>query len=380
MITHSELQTLIHHAAKKGRTMLSVYLNVDQRSAANLNRQFEVPLHNMLREIEGGIREPRERQDFEKSAATVRQYVEAYRPLGRTLALFADPSRDFFWARDFRMSTENQARWLPRPFVRPFIEAREEHPRYAVALTDRGKTRLLSVYMGEIEEEEELVAEEDVRKFDASGKDQRRSQMRFQRNAEEHAKHHLKNVANALRTLSEKKHFDRLILGGPPRAIADLERLLPDALKNRVVSTVTLPVDTDRQTVLEETLRADERFEREHELKLTEELLTAAAKGALATTGLSETVKATAEGRVRTLVYPPDFNVAVKDCPAVPANGESHADLAALFGGHAKAEENVLDLLVESAAREGGTVEVLHGQAGDRLKEAGAGVGAFLRY
>jgi len=380
MITQSELQTLIHHAAKEGHNMLSVYLNVDQARAANLNRQFEVPLRNMLRELESAISDSQEREDFSKSAERVRQYVEGYRPTSRTLALFADPSQDFFWARDFRMCIENHARWLPRPFVRPFLEAREEHPRYAVVLTDRGKTRLLTVYMGEIEEEKELVAEEDVRKFDASGKDQRRSQMRFQRNAEEHAKHHLKNVANALKAMSKEKQFDRLILGGTPRAITELERVLPAALSHRVISTVTVPVDADRRAVLEETLRADERFEREHEMKLTDELLTAAAKRALATTGLPETVKATAEGRVRTLVYPPDFNVPVKNCPPVPANGEGHVDLATLFGNQVKAEDNVLDLLVESAAREGGDVEVLHGEAGDRLKKTGAGIGAFLRY
>ncbi|MFO7973567.1 MAG: VLRF1 family aeRF1-type release factor [Candidatus Hydrogenedentota bacterium] len=380
MITHSELQKLIHHAAEEGHKILSVYLNVDQSRAANLNRQFEVPLHNMLRDIEGGIHDSPEREDFETCAERVRQYVQGYRPSGRTLALFADPSQDFFWAQDFRMAIENQARWLPRPFVRPFLEAREEYPRYGVVLTDRGRTRLLTVYMGEIEEEKEVVAEEDVRKSDASGKDQRRSQMRFQRNAEEHAKHHLKNVANALKSRNTKRQFDRLILGGPPRTVAELQRLLPDALKHRVVSTVTLSVEADRKSVLEETMGAEERFEREHEMKLTEELLTAAAKRALATTGLPETVKATAESRVRTLVYPPDFNIRVEECPAIPANGENRVDVATLFGNQVKPEENVLDLLVESAAREGGDVEVLHGEAGDRLKEAGAGIGAFLRY
>ena len=380
MITHDDLQKLIHYAANEGHNVLSVYLNVDQGRAANLNREFEVPLHNMVREIESSISDSRERAEFRGCAARVREYVAEYRPIGRTLALFADLSQGFFWARDFRMSIESQARWLPRPFVRPFLEARDEHARYVVALTDRGKTRLLTVCMGEVEGETALAAEEDVRQFDASGKDQMGSQMRFQRSAQEHAKHHLKNVTGALKELDKNTQFDRLILGGPSRTVADLERLLSEPLKQRIVSTVTLPVEADTNTVLEETSRVDADFERRSEMALTEDLLTAAAKNRLATTGLSGTVKATVEKRVRMLVYPRDLVVFAKDCPSVPTNGGSSVDLTDFWGESIKPDENLLDLLVENTAREGGKVEVLHGEAGMRLKKAGAGIGAFLRY
>ena len=129
MITHDDLQKLMDHAAAEGRHVLSVYLNVDQGRADNLNREYRVPLHNMLRDLECGIGDVGEREAFKACAARVRQYVESYRPAGRTLALFTDPPGGLFWARDFRMPIESQVRWLPRPFVRPFLEARDEHPR-----------------------------------------------------------------------------------------------------------------------------------------------------------------------------------------------------------------------------------------------------------
>ncbi len=380
MITHDDLRRLIEHAPTEGRHVLSVYLNVDQGRADNLNREYRVPLHNMLRDVESGLGDAGEREAFRTCAARVRQYVEGYRPAGRTLAMFTDPSGSLFWARDFRMPIENQARWLPRPFVRPFLEARDEHPRYVVALTDRGKTRLLSVCLGEIEEQMSLVAEEDVRHFDASGKDQTRSQMRFQRNAEEHAKHHLKKVVAALKDLDKTVPFDRLILGGPSRTVAELERLLSDPLRHRVVSSVTLPVEADCKTVLEETLRVDEDFEHRTEMSLTEELLTAAAKKRMATAGVAGTVKAAVEGRVRTLVYPRDFAVFAKDYPTVSTNGGGGTALAEFLGEPIRPEVDLLDLLVESTAREGAKVEVLHGEASLRLKEAANGLGAFLRY
>ena len=91
MITHDELQTLIHHAAKEGHNMLSVYLNVDQARAANLNRQFEVPLHNMLRGIEGVAGDVSERGDFEKCAVRVRQYVAEY----LSLIHISEPTRPY---------------------------------------------------------------------------------------------------------------------------------------------------------------------------------------------------------------------------------------------------------------------------------------------
>ncbi len=380
MISHDELHTLIHHQPQEGRKVLSVYLNVDQGRASNLNREFEVPLRNMLREIENGIGDAYEREEFRDCAARVKQYVESYRPAGRTLVLFAEPAAGLFWARGLRTAIENQARWLHRPFVRPFLEAREKHPRYAVVLTDRGKARIVSVCMGEIEHETALEAQEDVRHFDASGKDQMGSQMRFQRSAQEHAKHHLKNVANKVKELHGKQPFDRLILAGTSRTLAELERLLPEPLKQRVACTASLPVEASRKAVLAEVARVDERFERENEMTLTEELLTAAAKNGLATTGVEDTVKATVEGRVRTLVYPRGLHVPAKTCTAVPTNGGAAVRLTDYLGEGIEPEQNLLDLLVENAAREGGTVEVLHGEAGSRLKESGAGIGAFLRY
>ena len=380
MITHDELHTLIHHQPQEGRKVLSVYLNVDQGRASNLNREFEVPLRNGLRELESGIEDEREREEFRDCAARVKQYVESYRPAGRTLVLFAEPAAGLFWTRGLRTAIENQARWLHRPFVRPFLEAREKHPRYAVVLTDRGKARIVSVCMGEIEQETALEAQEDVRHFDASGKDQMGSQMRFQRSAQEHAKHHLKNVANKAKELHGKQPFDRLILAGTSRTLAELERLLPEPLKQRVACTVSLPVEASRKAVLAEVAHVDERFEHENEMTLTEELLTAAAKNGLAATGVQDTVKATVEGRVRTLVYPRNLHLSAKTCTSVPTNGGAAVDLAAYLGEHINPEDNLLDLLVQNAAREGGNVEVLHGEAGSRLKNAGEGIGAFLRY
>ena len=82
MITHDDLQKLMDHAAAEGRHVLSVYLNVDQGRADNLNREYRVPLHNMLRDLKSGIGDGGEREAFKACAARapLRRELPSRRP------------------------------------------------------------------------------------------------------------------------------------------------------------------------------------------------------------------------------------------------------------------------------------------------------------
>ena len=95
MIDKSKLKELIDYKAGSDSPTLSVYLDIDQSDAANLNRMFEVALYNVLREIEETL-DSRQLSDFKRDSIRVLDFVESYRPQAKGLVIFCDSSEDFF--------------------------------------------------------------------------------------------------------------------------------------------------------------------------------------------------------------------------------------------------------------------------------------------
>ena len=79
MITKLGLKELIDYEAKPDSPILSVYLDIDQSNAANLNRMFEVSLFNALREVEATL-DSHELRDFKEDAIRIQQFIDGYRP------------------------------------------------------------------------------------------------------------------------------------------------------------------------------------------------------------------------------------------------------------------------------------------------------------
>src|SRR2546422_10682886 len=88
--------------------VLSVYLDVDQSRAVNLNREFAAALKTRLRAIENGLRE-REREAFRAAAAHVQQLVGHYQPRATTLVLFAEKT-GLFWSGELRAAIATDVR------------------------------------------------------------------------------------------------------------------------------------------------------------------------------------------------------------------------------------------------------------------------------
>lgn len=380
MISKAELQTMIGREGKPGHPVLSVYLDVDQSRETNRNRKFEVSLGNLLRELEQGIVDQYEREEFVADAELTTRFVSGYRPGARSLVVFCDVLEDFFWRRELDVPLHSEARWGETLYLRPLLETIDEYERYGVILTDRAKARLFTVHLGKIEEHDQSFAPGEVKIFRAPGRDRIRSDMRFQRKADQYAYRHLKRVAELAVELGERHAFDRLMLAGPVEATSQLQQLLPKQWQSRIVASLDLPVESDQQTVLTATLKVAEEAERKGEMALVEDLIADAARAEQrAVTGLDATLRALRLGRIWRLVYADGF---------APPGGRC-ANCATLFwekpGSCAYCGAAVwpIDDLVEQAAQRvvvsGGQVEHVSGVAVERLKAAG-GVGAFLKF
>jgi hypothetical protein len=359
---------------------LSVYLDVDQSKPRNRNREFEATLRGLLRPVEEDLagRGP-ELPLFRSDAARAASFVKDYRPDAKTLVLFSDQASDLFWAKGLHVPIRESAVWERGLFLRPLIEALDEYEGYAVALADRERARLFLSHMGELEEFADFF-EPDGRERRTVGTDHLRSQASFQRHALEHTRSHVHVIVQALLEADQRGNFDRLILAGGIAVRSQMELALPKRLRRKVVASVDLPVDASRDEVLEAVRQIEEEVERKEEIRVVEELLTAAGKGQAATVGLDRTLEAVAQGQVHKLIYADNFlsdRGGCLSCGAAQPNGESHCTRC---GETLEPAAGLLNAIVERVERNGGRIEVVKGKAADLMTQNDGGMGAFLRF
>jgi len=374
MTLTTEVKELVT-STKAETGILSIYLSVDQQRAGNLNRGYQVTFKNLLREAGEGV-EPDEAAAFERAVNCAQHYMAEYVPEGKTLVLFCSGDGEILWQQNLRVPIDSQAYWQENAFIRPLMEAHDEFQRYAVVVTDRARARLFTVMLNEIEENQEALAEWNVRKFDSSTRDRMRSQMNFQRQADEHARRHLRNVADMMDKLADEQAFDRLVLAGVGEAVKDLEKMLSERLKSRYMGCISLPVDAPENAVLEKTRARAEETERRVELDLVQRLITASAKETTGVLGLAATLSMAVTGRIDTLVYSQNFLADPKSLK----RARDIMDASDEAGPREESTRDVLEWLIERVVRSGGAIEQVRGDAAEKLNAEGEGMGAFLRY
>jgi peptide chain release factor subunit 1 len=293
--------------------------------------------------------------------------------------MFSDASEGFFDVREFGVKVPNILTWRDTPYVRPLLELIDEHERYGVVLTDREHARLFSIFLGEIKEHKEIFAKADVTHIKSAGQDHAWSQMNIQRKADLHARWHLKEVVQMMSRLAQALNFDRLILAGPVEAANELQDLLPRALRARVVRKIALPVEANSAVVLEETLKIEEEAERQGEVDLVKQLITAANKKQKAVLGLEETLLALQEWRVWQLVYTEGFNIRGSQCTNCLALLASENKPCPYCGHPVRVLNDLIQLATERVFDLEGKVEQVRGPAAATLKEAGS-IGAVLHF
>ncbi len=379
MISSLELRGLLEYSVNPESPVLTVYLNVDQSNASNLNRGFEATLKNELRGIEEKLQDKGMRRDFSADVEALLNFVSSYQPKKRTLVAFSDASEKYLWCREISVPLNSCAHWEPTLHVRPLLEAFDEFERYGVLLADKNRARLFTMFLNQIEEHLDAFAQAEVKHIKGPGSDHGRSQAQLQRKAEEHAMRHLKNSAELMDVLADEYHFDHLVLAGPVTATTELQHLLPERLRRRVVGVVALSMEATEGEVLAETIKVQKEVERQKEENMVSDLVTAAAKNNHAVTGLDATLQSLSEGRVWHLLFSDGFVPRGGECPRCTVLvGEGRNDCP-YCGGEVKPVHDLIERAAWKVIDSGGRYEHVRERAAERLNAVG-GVGAFLRF
>src|SRR5918999_4602496 len=116
MISQTDIDTLANRNAVDGSPVLSVYLDMDQSKAANLNREFETALSSMLGSMAANLNQE-EQSNFNLDAEPVRQFVAGLEPRAKGVIVFSDASENFFWTRETHVPLRNRARWMDTRYI-----------------------------------------------------------------------------------------------------------------------------------------------------------------------------------------------------------------------------------------------------------------------
>jgi peptide subunit release factor 1 (eRF1) len=364
MLTENELRELVEYTSPDW--VLSIYLNTDP-TEGNADA-YRLSLRNLLKKV-----------TLPQDVAVIeRFFATEYDWSGRGIALFSCAPQGFFRAYPLAIPVRNRVFVSNRPSVRPLADLLDSYGGYGVVLVDQQGARLFFFHLGELREQEGTVGEaiRRVKNGGASAMPGRRGGTSGQTHfVEETVERNMKETAEFAVRFFEENRVRRVLIGGTEANVASLRNALPKAWQSLIVGSFAMPMTASHNEVLQRAMQIGREVEIETEERLVEDMITIAAKGGQAVTGLENSLDAINAGRVKTLVIAEGFAKSGYHCPICGMLKLTREECDEC--GHPERVADIVDLAVSTVMRQGGDVEVVHGS--EILERAGH-IGAFLRY
>ena len=378
MITHVAVDRL-RQFHSDGYLITSCYFNLDR---ARWSPQFlKIRVKDLIQSagkelaVKAGGHGQREslRSDFARIEEFVTQEIATSHHKG--LAVFSCSAQRFWQIYGLPRIGRNILIADPDPYIRPLTAILAEYHRYGIVLVDRVKGQVFEVYMGEIVERTDVVAEipRRVKEGGLGGRDERH----IERHYAQAVHQHFQRLADETFALFKRDKFDYLVLGGHRELLREFKEHLHPYLRERCVGDFHAePCHTSPEVVLANTLSIEDRTEWEHESRMAEELVQKAGAGQRAVSGVGATLGALTRGEAQTLLVEDGFEMpgfVCHRCHYTSLGGEPcpqcHEPLDPC--------PDIVDEAIELALRKNCQIEHVRGPTA--LRDAGR-MGALLRF
>jgi peptide chain release factor subunit 1 len=288
------------------------------------------------------------------------------------VALFSAAGDGLWRTLALPVAVQTEAHVGSVPYLKPMTQLFDDYSRHVIAVVDREQVRLFLMQLGGIEEKEGWAGQE-VKHHKQGGF----SAKQYQRHDDELARQNMRQSAEATTRLMEQSHATGLILGGSVETLPRFREMLSKAVQKRIVGTVGLDMEASLVAVREKAAQLISAGEQQQETQLVDEMVTAAAKGSGAVTGLPDTFYVAHQGRVRTLVVERGFEAPGYLCSGCGYVSAEPIGKCPFCGGKPEPIADAVNRLVQKAIDSGAKVEVV--APSDSLTKAGH-MGAILRY
>ena len=338
----------------------SFYLNVDARefpSPQHVEKALDSLLHtaNIEREqVEKDLsHDPSEslRADLQKIERFVKE--EFRRTDTNGLAIFSCSALNFWEVLQLPNPVESRVVFGPRPRLAPIAVFLSHTKPTAILLTDRKRARIITMKGSDVKEWTDLE-DRMIQRSKAGGW----SQMRYQRHADEWAKHHVDHAAELVLRLEQHDPFDWLILGTEVEIESDLIKGLHPYVKDRIIGHIHVRLDAPLSEVVERAAAVREEAEAKLIDNLIQQIQEYAGAGGRGTIGLSATIEALNEQKVHILLVQEGFEEPGAECPHCGLLIAERRDTCPACNEPAKPVENIVDSAIQKAFELGSNVEV----------------------
>ena len=287
----------------------------------------------------------------------------------RGLALFSCQAQGRFEAVGLPVSVRDEAGVGPAPRIRQLVEAHQAPEAFLLALVDRTHLRLLMVLGHDTHELGGTVTEKE-RAADTSVEIGS-----FERREEEAFRAHVRRSAAELDQAVRDSRVERVIVGGPDDALAELERRVHQTTRALIVGRARVRVAASIEEIALAARAVADRAERDREAALVEDLRQRAAGAHGGVVGLEATLGALADRRVGVLLVAEGFRAPGARCPSCGHVGLD-VRLCPVCETTNLEIDDVVEVALEEAIAQGATVTFCRGTELERF----GGIGAIERF
>ena len=248
--------------------------------------------------------------------------------------------------------------------------------RTCVALIDRERARFLDLFLGHAEERAAIV-DEVPRRVRSDGYGGYEAGHR-ERHIDNEAMRHFKGVLEQLKAQALAGAFDVLIVGCHNENWSEIEKHLSTELRQRFAGRfVTDPALASAEQVSAEAERILEERRRSEQEAMIREVIGEASRNGRGSLGLKRVLDSLERGEVHRLLVGEDFAATVAECSNCGHLDTRMVRACAVCGKPTRELEDVADMLVARAVREG--VQLIHVRDDAEFERAG-NIAALLRF
>lgn len=255
----------------------------------------------------------------------------------------------------------------PIPALTELARLDEDFPTYAALLADQREATLAVISHGTTDREVILEASGYPRKQAQGGWSQRRYQAR----ADERIEAFARDVAEETRKAMDEGRIDSLVIAGDEVITSALDGELHESVKERVIGTIHLSINSSDSDLVEATMPVALKAERNRELEAVQRASDGIGAGTFGAGGASDVLTALQAGQVQTLVMNDDFEGTGWADFTMPVYGAGDLPTSHPLGGEVS---NLVPLdlreeIVRLAVQTGAEVEIVHTAIPDDAEE-----------
>lgn len=340
---------------------LTLYLAVDPAIQENQasTPAWKIWMKNALKSVEKDLNE-NQRAVMEDIRIRLDQYFDAYAADSKALAMFYGPNLEVVYP--LPVPVQNQVSF-GKPMIGPLVWVIDEYEPYLVVMVDAEKAHFIRAYLGSAGQQDTISLELDTSDWrektlmppsfrrNAAGVTHGDLREEFEDRVDEWITRFYRDVTERITALAEEQDIERIIIGGSEESARAVQKLLPEKLAKGLVDVQSIPMRYTPHEVLNQILPSALAYERKREMELVEQVVNLAKAGGRGAVGKEAVMHALDQQRVELLIIPwplPDGDGVMSELPL---------------------------RMMES----GGSMELVHGEAAERVKAEG-GLAARLYY